>query len=122
MATPRPPGGLGGFGRDRFRQQLGQPEQTSADDTLFGNRPAQPLTTGWVQVDSSRLSAYEYDYSTQELRVKFIKYSTPWVYEGVSSAVFEAFASSPSKGKFINSTLNYTKYRRATPSEARQYP
>jgi hypothetical protein len=125
MATTPAPRGLGNRGRDRIRESLGSPtEAPYADSNLYGNnpRPAQPLTTGWVHIDSSRIRAYEYDYSAQELRVRFVKYDTPWIYEGVSSALYEAFASSPSKGKFVNSTLNYTKYRQATPGEATHWP
>jgi hypothetical protein len=61
--------------------------------------------------------AYSYDYDSSELWVRFKKYETPWVYQGVQEAVFASFDASDSKGKYINSTLNYTDYRRATPSE-----
>lgn len=67
------------------------------------------------------MKAYQYDYGTQQLRVRFNKYNTPWVYEDVPVAVFEAFDAAPSKGQFINSTLNHTKYRRASAQEVSQY-
>lgn len=121
MAEPRQ-SGLGGLGRNRIREELGRgsPDKQIEDNLLGRNRPPappQPLATPWKYVDSSRVKAYQYDYGTGELRVRFVKYDTPWVYEGVNPAIFEAFDAAPSKGKFINSTLNYTSYRRASPGE-----
>jgi hypothetical protein len=52
-----------------------------------------------------------------QLRVKFVKYGTPWVYDAVPSTVFEVFDASPSKGSYINSTLNYFPYRKAIATE-----
>jgi hypothetical protein len=49
--------------------------------------------------------------------VRFQKYDTPWVYEDVPVEVYQAFAAAPSMGKYINSTLNFFPYRRATPNE-----
>ena len=49
--------------------------------------------------------------------VRFIKYDTPWKYTGVPQSVYEAFASSRSKGKYINSVLNRFPYARATADE-----
>jgi hypothetical protein len=67
------------------------------------------------------VAAYQYDYEQSQLRVRFHKYGTPWVYEGVPVTVFQAFDAAPSKGKYINSTLNYMTYRRATPNEVADY-
>lgn len=145
MAPPRQ-NGLGGQGVDRFREGLGagtsggspaQPMRGAIsggtsdvlEDALFGQgRPGGPVTppppgptTGWAFPASSRVYAYQYDYGMQQLRVKFIKYGTPWVYNDVPTTVFQAFDASPSKGSYINSTLNYMDYRRANPQETAQY-
>lgn len=49
--------------------------------------------------------------------VRFIKYGTPWKYSNVPQTVYEQFYASPSKGKFINSTLNQYPYGRVTGDE-----
>lgn len=118
MAT-RPPrqGGLGPSGRDRFGEGLGRSgrEEEVLGDTLFQRttpplESSQPLRTGWIDVASSRVAEYNYDYSDGSLYLRWVKYGTTWVYENVSSALFEAFVSSPSKGKYVNSTLNLHPY------------
>lgn len=121
-------GGLGSFGRDRARNVLGGKtvaghKITAYEEQMFGTDRALPpqTTTQWEYPDSSRVKAYQYDFEKQQLRVRFHKYGTPWVYEGVPEVLFQAFDSSPSKGKYINSTLNYTAYRRATPQEVDEY-
>jgi hypothetical protein len=53
--------------------------------------------------------------------VRFIKYDTPWKYTNVPLSVYEAFASTRSKGKFINSVLNNYPYGRATGDEVAAY-
>lgn len=53
--------------------------------------------------------------------VRFIKYDTPWKYSNVPLSVYEAFAASRSKGKFINSVLNNYPYGRATGDELAAY-
>lgn len=135
-------GGLGDLGKNRFKESLaGGPsagqrayppgsskapkqEDDKLDQTLFGGgggglRFQSP--TPWVFPASSRVHAYQYDPNTQQLRVRFIKYRTPWVYDNVPSTVFQAFDAAPSKGMYINSTLNYFPYRKATPTEESQY-
>lgn len=133
--------GLGNWGAERFKENLGagtsggdvrHPQRGAItgdttrhyEDALFGSgRPDGPLdpihqdATDWKYPDSSRVYAYQYDPDTLQLRVKFIKYGTPWVYNDVPSAVFQAFDASPSKGSYINSTLNYFPYRRASAAE-----
>lgn len=133
--------GLGNWGAQRFRENLGAGtaggdvghpmrgpitgDTTSVlEDVLFGSgrpdgplAPAQQATTPWRYPSSSRIHAYQYDPDMQQLRVKFIKYGTPWIYDGVPSAVFEAFDAAPSKGTYVNSTLNYFPYRRANSAE-----
>jgi len=115
--------GLGSFGRNRVRENIGgSKSDTLAGHPLFGPDPEAepeevPTTTAWQYPDSSRISAYQYDYAAGQLRVRFHKYNTPWIYDGVPVSVFQAFDSSDSKGRYVNSTLNYTAYRRATPEE-----
>jgi len=116
-------GGLGESGRNRIRRniggQVGGHDITAYEKQMFGTSRAVPPQgeTAWEYPDSTRVYAYQYDFAESQLRVRFKKYETPWVYEGVTEPVFRAFDSSPSKGKYINSTLNYTAYRRATPQE-----
>lgn len=119
-------GGLGNWGRERARYGLGRKSVAGHDvskyeEQMFGsgtNRavPTQP-TTEWEFPASSRVKAYQYDFDTQQLRVRFLKYDTPWVYDDVPTTVFQAFDAAPSKGMYINSTLNYMSHRRASPSE-----
>lgn len=132
--------GLGGLGADRVRQNLGSQQEVGGqqavvgsrsrfyEDALFGKgrpegelKPIHQDTTPWFYPDSSRVHAYQYDPDTLQLRVKFIKYGTPWVYNDVPSAVFQAFDAAPSKGTYINSTLNYFPYRRANAAEVVNY-
>lgn len=112
-------GGLGEAGRSRIRQNIGGQDVTAYEQEQYARNPLDRATerSAWEYPSSSRVFAYSYDYGTQELWVRFKKYETPWVYQGVAQPLFAAFDSSPSKGKFINSTLNYTKYRRATSGE-----
>jgi hypothetical protein len=71
----------------------------------------------WQSPASSRVRAYQWDSAQQQLRVRFIKYETPWVYNNVDLAVFQAFDAADSKGKFINRVLNNYEHRRATDVE-----
>lgn len=120
--------GLGNWGRERARfnlgtKQVGGHHVTKYEEQMYGTPrsvPTQP-TTDWEYPDSSRVMAYQYDFDTQQLRVRFIKYRTPWVYDNVPTTVFQAFDAAPSKGRYINSTLNYFTYRRATPGEEAKY-
>ena len=120
--------GLGSYGRERARNVLGGKtvagrKITAYEEQMFGTGRALPpqTATQWEYPDSSRVQAYQYDFEQQQLRVRFHKYGTPWIYEGVAEPLFQAFDASPSKGKYINSTLNYTAYRRATPQEVTEY-
>lgn len=116
-------GGLGKSGLNRIRGNIGGKvagqDVTAYEKQMFGTGRAAPPqeSTAWEYPESSRVRAYQYDFGKQQLRVRFVKYSTPWVYEGVNETVFQAFDAAPSKGKYINSTLNYTNYRRATAQE-----
>lgn len=137
--------GLGNQGIERARENLGAGTaggdsshpmrgaitgSTSRfyEDALFGKgrpegelKPIHQDTTPWTYPDSSRIHAYQYDPDTRQLRVKFIKYGTPWVYDEVPTAVFQAFDAAPSKGTYVNSTLNYFPYRKATAAEVVNY-
>lgn len=130
-------GGLGGSGRDRAIRNLfdvNPQEEAVLSDTLFKDTSGQQVaghrteeevlggdpaitSTEWFEPGSSRVRKYQYDYATKDLRVRFVKGDTPWIYRDVPVAVFEAFHASDSKGRFINSTLNYSSYGRATPQE-----
>jgi hypothetical protein len=118
-------GGLGEAGRSRIRHNIGGQPVTSYEEQLYGANPSDPVRTrgrtGWEYPDSTRVYAYSYDYDSGELWVRFKKYATPWVYRGVSETVFAAFDSTESKGRYINSTLNYTDYRRATFAEEQEH-
>ena len=121
---PNRQSGLGDRGRDRFRQNLNQGGADTGryDDSMFGGLPSIPQpTTEWAFPSSSRVRAYQYDYDQQQLRVRFVKGGTPWVNDNVPMAVFQAFDSAPSKGRYVNSTLNYMTHRRASPQEEVQY-
>ncbi len=121
----RRPAGLGGKGQQRIRENLGQGTQDSGayEQGMFGGLPPIPQrpATDWAYPDSSRVEAYSYDFDQQQLRVKFVKYGTPWVYDKVPMAIFEAFDSAPSKGMYINSTLNWMTHRRASAQEQAAY-
>lgn len=113
---------MGDWGRERLRHNIGRRTVAGHDVTeeaLFGSDrdvPTQP-TTEWEFPSSSRVKAYQYDFNTQQLRVRFLKYNTPWVYDNVPTTVFQAFDAAPSKGMYINSTLNYMEHRKASPAE-----
>jgi hypothetical protein len=116
--------GLGGFGQDRLRRELGSAQAPAFEQAMYpgsgrGNAPT--TITPWQYPDSSRVKAYQYDYGRQQLRVRFHKYGTPWVYNEVPITVYQAFDASPSKGQYINSTLNYTQHRRADPDEVANF-
>lgn len=72
--------------------------------------PETNVITDWEYPASTRVQAYRYDHGRQTLQVRFVKYGSAYEYHGVPTAVFASFASAPSKGKFINSTLNGFPY------------
>ena len=84
---------------------------------LSFSSPPSPLTTSWKYPNSSRVRAYMYDYSSNSLYITWQNGKPPWVYDDVYPALFEAFDAAPSKGKYINSTLNYTSHYPASSSE-----
>jgi KTSC domain len=73
----------------------------------------------WAETpNSSRVSAYRYDYMKQETQVTWRNNGNPgYAYSGMSYEDFRRFARIASKGKYINSTLNGLSYRRLTPDE-----
>lgn len=112
MATRRP-AGLGSTGLQRARENIGHGQSTDhLEETLLpGDRPAQDLSTGWINADdSSRVEAFLYNYTNNILYVRWINNHTTWAYYDVTSALFEAFAAAPSKGKYVNSSLNLHSY------------
>lgn len=121
--------GLGSRGRERFRENLGAKTVAGHEITAAGQQRADNPdasvrdlpTTPWERPASSRVAAYQYDYESGQLRVKFVKYSTPWVYNNVPVAIFQSFDAAPSKGMYINSTLNYMDHRKASAVEQMQY-
>lgn len=124
----RRPAGLGDWGRERARYNLGRNtvaghDVTKYEEQVYGTGPALPQqpATPWEYPSSSRVRAYQYDFDKQQIRVRFVKYGTPWVYENVPVTVFQAFDAAPSKGMYINSTLNYMDHRRASPQEESTY-
>lgn len=120
--------GLGNWGKERARYGLGKStiaghDITKYEEAVYGTGPALPqqAATQWEYPASSRVLAYQYDFDQQQLRVRFVKYNTPWVYNDVPSTVFQAFDAAPSKGMYVNSTLNYMSHRRASPQEEATY-
>lgn len=78
--------------------------------------------------ESTRVQAFKFVANTESdekfmgnrygtIFVRFIKHGTPWRYSNVPQNVYEQFHASPSKGKFINSTLNNFPYGRVTGDE-----
>lgn len=140
--------GLGDWGRERWKS-ITDPSTSTEDEvlskTLFANTSGDTLSgsgdtiaghqqssdgqdgghaltsTKWYFPDSSRVLAYQYDYDTKDIRVRFIKYATPWIYSKVPVSVWDGFHSTDSKGRYINSTLNHFPYRRATAQEEAQF-
>jgi hypothetical protein len=85
--------------------------------TAAGYGTSGSYVSPWSYPDSSRVKAYQWDEQLQQLRVRFIKYNTPWVYENVDLAVFQQFDAATSKGKYINRVMNSFPYRRASANE-----
>lgn len=103
-----------GINLGRVRESLGRGQDTSVvEDVLFGGRntppleSVQPLETGWLQSESSRLSEYKYSYSESALYVRWRNNGTVWMYEDVPVAVFETFSAAASMGRYVNGTLNH---------------
>lgn len=119
QAGPAKQSGLGSWGKDRLTDQFDPEQVQDYGHGLFGENkpPATPLTTSWKYPDSSRVRAYMYDYSSNSLYITWQNGKTPWVYDDVYPSLFEAFDAAPSKGKYINSTLNYTSHYPASSSE-----
>lgn len=127
MANEKPRrGGLGDLGRNRFRSKMVAGDQLPDTVVPRSNRSQEETArlfpqTPWAFPESTRVKAYSYDYATGNLLVRFIKYSTPWIYRDIPVAVFEAFDSAPSKGEFINANLNQSNHHRASASDVSHY-
>ena len=130
-------GGLGDYGRDKWKS-IANPATGTEDEvlsnTLYANTGDNSIaghqqssdgqdgghaltSTEWYFPDSSRVLAYQYDYDTMDIRVRFVKYATPWIYSKVPVSIWDGFHSTDSKGRYINSTLNQFPYRRASAQE-----
>lgn len=108
------------FGGDREEREQGQRAGRAATAARY-TETGEDFVSQWEFPDSSRVRAYQWDASMQQLRVRFIKYGTPWVYENVDLATFQTFDAAASKGKFINSVLNSYPYRRASDQEEAEF-
>lgn len=72
----------------------------------------------WVMSPkSSRVSGFRYDFANESVHVQWRDGGPSYVYTEVPFEIYEAMVRSPSKGKFINSTLGSYDYRRADPAE-----
>jgi hypothetical protein len=110
------------FGGDRDERETprGQRAGRAATAARYGEATGDYVSP-WEFPDSSRVRAYQWDEALQQLRVRFIKYGTPWVYNDVDLGTFQAFDAASSKGKFINTVLNSYPYREATSDEESVY-
>jgi hypothetical protein len=106
------------FGGDREEREASTRQRAgrAATAARYGEGTSD-FVSPWEFPDSSRVKAYQWDAAQQQLRVRFIKYGTPWVYNDVDLATFQAFDAADSKGKFINRVLNSYPYRQATDDE-----
>ena len=115
--------GLGQSGLSRSRENLAGQAAPAYDEALFGkqeDRRSLVPPTPWIQVpDSSRIQAYQYNPAMASLHVVFSNHGRPtgYVYNDVPTAVFQAFDAAPSKGRYVNSTLNFFPYHRAGAGE-----
>jgi hypothetical protein len=105
------------FGGDAPEREEAQKGRAGLPGTAAGYGTSGNYVSPWSYPDSSRVRAYQWDEALQQLRVRFIKYDTPWVYENVDLAVFQQFDAAGSKGRFINSVMNSYPYRHASPDE-----
>jgi hypothetical protein len=111
------------FGGDIAEREQAQERQRAgraATAARYGESEGNYVSE-WQFPDSSRVRAYQWDEARQQLRVRFIKYSTPWVYNNVPLETFQAFDASDSKGRFINRVLNNFPYRRASADEVARH-
>jgi len=65
--------------------------------------------------ESSRCAAARYHYSGKKLLMTWTNGKTPWIYHEVPVSVYATFISSPSKGRFVNSTLNNFAHNKIYP-------
>jgi hypothetical protein len=150
MAPRRP--GIGGQGRQRIEAALTYyvgsqsiKNERERDKTLEDERSSRFRPSSLDDIspwypeqqhgsnESSRVLKFKFVPSATEdekllgtrygtVFVRFIKNKTPWKYMNVPLNVYESFAASPSKGKFINQVLNNYSYSRVTaPDELSTY-
>lgn len=111
---------LGGDVEERHAAMGRQRAGRAATAARYGEDTGD-FVSEWQFPDSSRVHAYQWDQALQQLRVRFIKYSTPWVYNDVPLETFQAFDAADSKGRFINAVLNNFPYRRASADEVGRF-
>lgn len=71
----------------------------------------------WIDVESTRVSRIRYDEGNQHVQVVFARHGNAYVYEDVPPSVYDAFAASDSKGRYIHTVLDSYPYRPASPVE-----
>ena len=140
--------GLGDLGRQRFRDNIeatgtytGSQRIEQERERVREGRDSPYPTTSLKDIspwypgqnhppdESSRVQAFKFLPVSEEgfgnvygtVFVRFIKYGTPWKYSNVPLTTYQSFFASPSKGKFINSTLNNYPYGRVTGDEYDAY-
>jgi len=149
MAPRRP--GIGGQGRQRIEAALTyytgtqqieterrrQKNLEEERDTRFSSEKLGDIRPWYPEQqhgpkESSRVLSFKFVPSAAEgeeilgtrygtVFVRFFKNNTPWKYMNVPLYIYESFAASPSKGKYINQVLNNYPYSRVTGDELSTY-
>jgi hypothetical protein len=107
----------------RLRRQFGDPGtgQGSFDLDVVGRGAGGFGDAGASQVvtfpSSSRCAATRYHYGGSKLLMTWTNGKTPWIYHDVPVTIYQTFVSSPSKGRFVNSTLNNFAHNKIYPGE-----
>lgn len=66
-------------------------------EEVFGN---------WTPVDSSNVKAFRYNAGTRVLQIQFVS-GRIYGYKDIPQNIVDEFASSDSKGKFVNSSIKH---------------
>ena len=122
LETPRQTAGSGDFAFTREREKDRQEAVAAGEEPTPGDYP--PMING-ADFNSTRVAGFRYvphdpndgDSGLGTLYVRFIKRGDEYQYDNVENGVYQMFAiDGSSKGKFINSTLNFYSYKRASDS------